>query len=72
VGQPGASSKGKAIGAVADGDDHLGPDEQARDPEGLVMFGGDEGDDSPAYKAPRAGAAVEARRADRAGRDQIS
>jgi hypothetical protein len=52
VGQPRASSEGKAIGAVADGDDRLGPDEQAREPRGLVMFGGDEVDATPAIEAP--------------------
>jgi hypothetical protein len=53
AGQPGVSIEGKAIGAVADGDDRLGRDEQAREPEGLVMFGGDGGDASPATKAHR-------------------
>jgi hypothetical protein len=54
LGQPGASSEGRAIGAVADGDDRLGPDHQAREPEGLVMFAGDGGHASPATKAHRA------------------
>jgi hypothetical protein len=72
VGQPGASSKGKAIGAVADGDDRLGPDEQAREPEGMIIFAGTGATPCPRPRPPGAGAAVEARRADRAGLDRLS
>jgi hypothetical protein len=71
VGQPEASGEGAVIGAVADGDDLLGPDKQSLEPDRLVMFAGIEGD-APATKAPRGGAAVEARRAGRAGRDRHS
>jgi hypothetical protein len=53
AGQLEASSEGATIRAGAVGDDRPGPGEQAREPEGLVMFGGDEGQASPATKASR-------------------